>query len=161
MSIINSRSAILGEEEPGYDQYYQVKYNGKIVDKIEIDVYKKIPEKPGYLRYIGRRKITDILEELNSKLKELDMLPDEYGFDLWNDFGADSDKNKDFPAYRWICCYPVRGCSEGHYMHIGVITTGQSFGIKHLFLAKTLREGRAGMDYAAKICKVVGLLLQA
>jgi len=53
MSIVHARFAILGEEEPGFDSYWQVKYNKKIVDKIEIELWENIPEQPGYLRKAG------------------------------------------------------------------------------------------------------------
>ena len=158
MSVVYARFAIIGEEEPGFDSYKQVKYNGKVVDKIEIQKWEDIPDKPGYIREAGRLAIDEVCNILNQKLKELDIAPDEYGFDLWSDYKDNSDKGKEFPAWHWILCYPVTGGSEGHYMHIDVITQNDH---KHLYMAKTLREGQAGMEYAYEVCKVAALLLRA
>jgi hypothetical protein len=159
MSIVHARFAIIGEEEPGFDSYRQVKFNGKIVEKINIQLWEDIPEQPGYVRAAGRLTIDEVCKQLNEKLKALDIAPDEYGFDLWNDWDNKNDEGKEFPVWRWIACYPVTGTSEGHYMHIDVITpTGEH---KHMYLAKTLREGQPGMEYAYEVCKVAALLLQA
>jgi hypothetical protein len=159
MSIVHSRFAILGEEEPGFDSYRQVKYNGKIVDKIEIQLWEDVPDKPGYVREAGRLTIDEVCNQFNAKLKALEIAPDEYGFYLWHDGGSKNDKGKEFPAWHWIACYPVTGGSEGHYMHIDVITDRGEH--KHLFLAKTLQEGQSGMEYAYEVCKVAALLLRA
>lgn len=154
MSVVHARFALIGEEEPGFDSSRQVKYNGKIVEKIEIQKWEPILDKPGYVREAGRLKVNEVCELLNEKLKELDIAPDEYGFSLWSGVYGE----KEFPEWHWICCYPVTGSSEGHYMHIDVITKE---GHKHLYMAKTLRESQSGMEYAYEVCKIAALLLQA
>ena len=160
MSIVHARFAIVGEEEPGFDSYRQVKYNGKIVDKINIQLWEPVPDKPGYVREAGRLPIDEVCNQLNTKLKELNIAPDEYGFNLRRDYSSrDSDVGKEFPAWCWFACYPVTGSSEGYYMHIDVFT--QQGEHKNLFLAKTLQEGQSGMEYAYEVCKVAALLLQA
>ena len=154
MSVVHARFALIGEEEPGFDSFKQVKYNGKITDKIEIQKWEPVPEKPHCVKEAGKLTLGEVEELLNTKLKELGIAPDDYGFDLTYHLKADQE----FPEYHWICCYPVTGSSEGHYMHIDIIDGN---GYKHLFTGKTLREGQTGMEYAYEVCKVAALLLGA
>jgi len=67
-----------------------------------------------------------------------------YGIDL-NDFDyagpiCMTDRHRLFPqGYRWLACFTVRGCSEGHYIHVATVSTTpeEQQVIETLFLAKT------------------------
>jgi hypothetical protein len=60
-----------------------------------------------------------------------------------------------FPQdYNFIACYAVTGGSEGHYVHVDIITDEHR---KNLFLAKTFK----GMDHAWKIAAHIGKMLNA
>lgn len=65
------------------------------------------------------RAIGTIVRELNDLLKTEGIASDE----LFSDQTAwDPKKSKVMPArWYWIACYPVRGNSEGYYVHIDVI----------------------------------------
>jgi len=90
-------------------------------EPIEIYVYEPDPEKPGCLRHVRNRTIREVYEDLVSRLKAEDLLPDEY-FNI-SSYEVVSWKRGDleFPRYRAIACFPVTGASEGHYIHVGAL----------------------------------------
>lgn len=95
------------------------------------------------------RPMYDIVRDLNDRMKDLGMEPQEYGFSFseyeWRtpeEMQADSrrrmlgheqrseafaaqrklEQSRPIPLdYRWVSCYPVTGGSEGYYMHIDLI----------------------------------------
>jgi hypothetical protein len=86
-----------------------------------------------------------------------------YGVDL-GDFdyaGPTSLQGRDesFPrGYRWLTSFGVRGCSEGHFVHVAVVyfRHGEQV-LETLFLAKTF----AGWDAANALVTALNILLDA
>ena len=78
-----------------------------------------IPDKPGYVREIPR-KTAEILRELNERLEAEGNKPDEYGFSL--SVSREIEAQYWPLRFAWVACYAVTGGSEGHYIHIDVIT---------------------------------------
>lgn len=121
------------------------------VEPIEIHKYGPNPEKPGYLRYAGNRTVGEVFKELQERLKDEGLLPEEY-FDLVYDSVAWPKPEAEFPRCRVIACYPVTGRSEGHYIHIDALVARHgkdSFLIEAvpLFLGKTFQ----GFEFAAAV----------
>jgi hypothetical protein len=70
------------------------------------------------------RTIANVIRDLNTQLKAEGVADNE----LFGDQTAwDANKAKTLPArWSWLACYPVRGNSEGYYVHIDMIhTSGQ------------------------------------
>lgn len=137
---------------------------------IEIEVYKPHPEKTGYLLLDYRRTIQDVLDELNAKLKLEGREPDEYGFSNMTKYRdpaymAEGPRKYGqyalpWPEYRRIAVFPVTGNSEGHYIHIEIISPERKDGthtVECIGLAKTFR----GWDHACRIAGAAARLLQA
>ena len=81
---------------------------------IETNIFELIQDKPRMVRIIGRRKAVDVFAELESALKEANLLPDEY-FLLDNKF---EDENRLVPDLRDVICYANRDGSEGIYLDV-------------------------------------------
>lgn len=65
------------------------------------------------------RPIRDILRELNERLIAEGVHAEEYDF---SELLPENDsKPTTLGTERWLICYPVRGGSEGHYVHIATI----------------------------------------
>lgn len=95
----------------------------KKINIVETDVW--VPdEKPGYLRYVGQRKMEDVFQDLNAYLTQRDMLPDEYF--LPNSL---TEKGSLFPKDARIIAYADYGGNEGVYLDVDLITEK---GIEHL-----------------------------
>lgn len=131
---------------------------------IEIEVYKPVPAKPGYSTLDYRRKVQDVLEELNAKLAAEGIEVDE-GFTnmtkwddpAWSHTGTSTpyqEYSTPWPEYQRIAVFPVTGNSEGHYIHVSVTHVGM---INTIGLAKTFR----GWDHACLISARAARLLQA
>ena len=87
---------------------------------IMLCIDEPIPDKPGYVRELPR-KTAEILAELMTRLDAEGLRPDEYGFSL--SASREIDNGTFWPLrYAWVACYAVTGGSEGHYIHIDVIT---------------------------------------
>lgn len=111
---------------------------------IEVNIYEPVPDKPGYIRQTGRKTVQQVYDELVQRLRDKDMLPDEY-FSL----SADEMAQEPFPEHRWIVCFAVRGGSEGHYVHIELIPLNGRRRI--LYLGKTF-QGLARAQAIANAC---------
>ena len=81
---------------------------------IETNLFELIQDKPRMVRIIGRRKAVDVFAELESALKEANLLPDEY-FLLDNKF---EDENRLVPDLRDVICYANRDGSESIYLDV-------------------------------------------
>jgi len=132
----------------------------KSVEPIEIEVFEPDPEKPGYLRFVRIKTLQEIFDELYSRLESLDLLPDEY-FSISPDYrylqkyrGKKHDEIP-LPENCWrIISFAVRGASEGHYIHVGAITTEGEY--LNLFLGKTFR----GLDFALMVANACARCFQ-
>ena len=110
---------------------------------IALCIDEPIPEKPGYVRELPRR-VSEILGELNARLDAEGMRPEEYGFGL--SASREIENGGEWPLhYAWVACYAVTGGSEGHYIHIDVITRDDTRRL--ITLGKTFE----GMDRALAI----------
>ncbi len=131
---------------------------------IEIEVWKPHPTSPGLLLLDYRRKVQDVLDELNAKLKAEGLEPDEHGFSNMTKYDDPkymeeprkySQYSLPWPEYRRIAVFPVTGGSEGHYIHVIVLDVKN--GYTSIGLAKTFR----GWDHACRISAAAARLLQA
>lgn len=124
--LVNSRCVILdGKPAP---------------ELINIEVWEPNPDKPGYLRFIRMKTLQEVFNELKKWLKVENLLPEEY-FDL-----RSHQCEMPIPREYWrMVSFAVKGSSEGHYIHIGLILKGGQY--QDLFLGKTFQ----GLDYALKV----------
>ncbi len=81
---------------------------------VKTQIWESIPEKKGYVRYVGQRKLQEVFSELEAYLKKEDIYPDEY-FLL-----TSNDPNALFPRGD-IRCYALWGNSEGIYIELEVL----------------------------------------
>lgn len=85
------------------------------MSRIDTQIWKPHPEKPGYVCYVGQRKASEVFAELEAFLKEENIYPDEYF--LMTDFEL---PDMDFPKGN-IRCYAQWGGSEGIYLEVDVL----------------------------------------
>lgn len=109
------------------------------MEPIEIGVYEPMPDRPGCLRYVRNRTVGEVWKELGERLQQEDLFPDEH-----MGMAASANGRSEFPAYRFLACYPVTGGSEGHYIHVDAVKEGKNAPV---FLGKTFQ----GMDFAAAV----------
>ncbi|MBD1995369.1 hypothetical protein H6G00_01820 [Leptolyngbya sp. FACHB-541] len=80
---------------------------------------------------------------------------------LLDGFGVAIGTGRDemIPRHKWIACFPVTGGSEGHYIHIDLISFDGNGNqtTKPLFVAKTFE----GWDVAAVFAALCGRILLA
>lgn len=81
---------------------------------IETQIWEEVPEKKGYVRYVGQRKMAEVFSELEAYLKKENLYPDEY-FLL-----SDERPEAEFPRGD-IRCYAQWGSSEGIYLELEVL----------------------------------------
>ena len=107
---------------------------------------------------ITPKTIGEVYRAVHAELKRQRYLPDE-GFSLWDR----RDKDAPFPLNaRWVAAYAVTGGSEGHWVHVGAVFQPEGVEtetIRHLFLGKTLREGRDGMDFMYRVSAIIARML--
>lgn len=82
---------------------------------IETQIWEDVPEKKGYVRYVGQRKLHDVFSELEAYLKKENIYPDEYFM-----LTRDNDPDAQFPQGD-IRCYAQWGNSEGIYIELEVL----------------------------------------
>lgn len=112
---------------------------------IETNIFELIQDKPRMVRIIGRRKAVDVFAELESALKEANLLPDEY-FLLDNKF---EDENRLVPDLRDVICYANRDGSESIYLDVylcGYDDVTDKYQRFHFATGKTLREDSYAFD---------------
>ena len=107
------------------------------------------------------RLLKDIAEDIRKILKAEDLLDDSFGLASPISMG-DAYKTKRWPdTYRWVSVFPVTGSSEGHYLHVEIISQAKQAGENGprdlVFLGKTFM----GWDYVWRQAKRVAELLEA
>lgn len=113
--------------------------------RIETNIFEQVEDRPGMVRIVGRKKAVDVFAELESALKEANLLPDDY-FLLDAHF---KDEKCLIPALRDVVCYANWGESEGIYLDVylcgydDVTDKHQSF---HFATGKTLCEDSYAFD---------------
>lgn len=101
-------------------------------DTIETDVWEPKEDGPSYLEYVGQRKASDVLRDINLQLSQyIAMTGYQYGWEnaypsnceYWNISCSRELDNQNgvFPKAHWIACYAVTGGSEGYYVHVDAI----------------------------------------
>lgn len=85
------------------------------MSRINTQIWEPHPEKPGYVRYVGQRKMDEVFAELEAFLKEENIYPDEYF--LMTDFDR---SDMEFPKGS-IRCYAQWGGSEGIYLDVDIL----------------------------------------
>ena len=131
---------------------------------IKLSYWKPDPDRPGYLKFVGTptyRQVFDLLHEV----LEAEGLIDEYfepSLSLEQDTSLTEGRQRlDEPVprdIRWVCCWTVRGGSEGDYIHIEFDVTDRWTGKAHrvpFALGKTF----LGRDHAWRIARRVAELL--
>lgn len=112
---------------------------------IDTQNWESVPDKPGLIRVVSRRKAVEVFRELVDALCSENLCPDEY-FDLDNDF---RDEKIDFPEIRDLYCYAQWGTSEGIYLEVELIVYNEATRCcerKHFATGKTLAEDSASYD---------------
>lgn len=135
-----------------YARYIDLEAPVPEVEPIEIYVYEPDPEKPGCLRHVRNRTIKEVYDDLVSRLKAEDLLPDEYFSISSYDVVSWKRGDLEFPRFRFIACFPVTGASEGHYIHVGVLVERTDVKpplveLVPIFIGKTFQ----GFDFAAAV----------
>lgn len=85
---------------------------------IELQHYKPHPDKPGYLTFDHNTTIRDVYRQCDAALTEAGLIGEMEYFDI---FAGYQRAKADWPASRWVACFPVEGGSEGHYVHVEAI----------------------------------------
>lgn len=81
---------------------------------IQTQIWEEVPDKKGFVRYVGQRKLQEVFSELEAFLKKENIYPDEYL--LLSDDSPDAL----FPQGD-IRCYAQWGNSEGIYVELEVL----------------------------------------
>lgn len=113
--------------------------------RIETNIFEQVEDRPGMVRIVGRKKAVDVFAELESALKEANLLPDEY-FRLDDKF---EDENRLIPDLRDVVCYANWGESEGIYLDVylcGYDDVTDKYQRFHFATGKTLREDSYAFD---------------
>ena len=105
---------------------------------IETEIWEDHPEKPGYLRFVKTRKAYEVFKELESSMKENDMMPDEY-FLLSPRF----DEKTEIPRDACFYAYAQWGSNEGVYLEVEMVSQN---GRQHFATGKTLGETEEDYD---------------
>lgn len=103
-------------------------------EPIQLEIWKKHPEKEGYLMYDRSKTYGEVREELRERLEAEGMI----------DEGLSTTVKPEIRVphpYRWIACFAVTGTNEGHYVHVEIFQSGVDEHHKHtgelVFLTKT------------------------
>jgi hypothetical protein len=113
------------------------------VNQIETEIWVNNPEKPGYLMLERKKTLNEVFKELVQVLREHGVYEELDYFHVT----VGEDKNRDFPDFHKIACFAVEGGSEGHYIHIAVIT---ATGTDTIFLGKTF----CGIEHALNVSNI-------
>ena len=110
---------------------------------IETQIWEEIPEKKGYVRYVGQRKLIEVFNELEAYLKKEGICPEEYFLPT-----HEAQPDTLFPRGD-IRCYAQWGGSEGIYIELEVLvgaTKDSPYKIVHIATGKILDESAAAYD---------------
>ena len=88
------------------------------MSRIETEIWEPVPDKPGYVQYVGQRKVSEVFQDLENFLREENLYPDEY-FLLSHDFCREPDQK--MPRIRDVICYAQWGGSEGVYLEVELL----------------------------------------
>lgn len=107
--------------------------------------WKPVPDKPGLIELVSRRKAVEVFHDLEDALRNADLYPDEY-FLLDNEF---RNEKIDFPEISDLTCFAQWGNSEGIYLDVELIVYDRENNCckrKHFATGKTLAEDSASFD---------------
>ena len=99
--------------------------------------------------------LTEIIKEVKLRLDEKD--PEVLKEADYFDINAGGKDNRWDPNTQRIAVFYVKGGSEGYYVHVEAFYEGTR---KLIFLAKTLREGEAGITWAEKMVCALSRILE-
>lgn len=119
---------------------------------IEVEHYKPSTDKPGYLTFDRRATIGEVRAACDDVLRQADL------YDQMESFGSFPalDEGQAWPAARWVAVFPVRGGSEGYYVHVEALAINDSNGRQTnqrqlILMGKTFE----GIDTANKIANAL------
>ena len=131
-----------------------------ITDTIKTEIWEDVPGKPGYVRHIGQKPKIEVFKQVETCLREKDLLKKMDYFSLQTKTYDVAATKEEFPWSRWIAVYPVIGDNEGHYIHVDAICVSNFRTNKFLkerealFLGKTFE----GFEVAAQIASEISAL---
>ena len=105
---------------------------------IETEIWEEHPEKPGYVRFVKTRKVSEVFKELVQRMEENGMMPDEY-FLLSSKF----DEKSDMPRDAYFFAYAQWGGNEGVYLEVEMMSENEK---QHFATGKTLGETESDYD---------------
>ena len=113
------------------------------METIDMKIYEPVPGKKGLVREIGFRKAKDVFHELEERLRQLGLYPDEY-FVLNSPY---DDKGALFPEIVTMNCYANWGGSEGIYLEVDLIAVEDGKLVRRNFATgKSLAEDGESFD---------------
>ncbi len=122
------------------------------MDIIETKIYEPMPGNPKLLKEVGARKAVDVFNELEERLRQLGLYPEEY-FLLDSEF---EDEKALFPDMVDMCCYAQWGGSEGIYLEVFIVTVVDGKWVRKNFATgKSLAEDTDSFDRMQYIAGVI------
>ena len=113
------------------------------METIDMKIYEPVPGKKGLVREVGFRKAKDVFQELEERLRQLGLYPDEY-FVLNSPY---DDKGALFPETVTMHCYANWGGSEGIYLEVDLIAVEDGKLVRRNFATgKSLAEDGDSFD---------------
>ena len=113
------------------------------METIDMKIYEPVPGKKGLVREVGFRKAKDVFHELEERLRQLGLYPDEY-FVLNSPY---DDKGALFPETVTMHCYANWGGSEGIYLEVDLIAVEDGKLVRRNFATgKSLAEDGDSFD---------------
>ena len=114
-----------------------------MMETIDMKIYEPVPGKKGLVREVGPRKAKDVFHELEERLRQLGLYPDEY-FVLSSPY---DDKGALFPETVTMHCYANWGDSEGIYLDVDLIAVEDGKLVRRNFATgKSLAEDGDSFD---------------
>ena len=113
------------------------------METIDMKIYEPVPGKKGLVREVGFRKAKDVFHELEERLRQLGLYPDEY-FVLNSPY---DDKGALFPETVTMHCYANWGGSEGIYLEVDLMAVEDGKLVRRNFATgKSLAEDGDSFD---------------
>ena len=110
--------------------------------EIETRIWEPVPEKPGMVRIVSRRKALDVFHDLEEALREADLYPDDYLL-----IGSEFDnENAEMPEMSDLICYAQWGNNEGIYLEVIIVTLDKE---KNCYVRKSFATGKTLADDSA------------
>lgn len=120
-----------------------------------LEYWTQNPEKPGYMKF--ERTLTyDEFEALMVPALKAEPYEDASLYDYLDylHMGPHRRDGNAIPRVNRIFISPVKGSSEGHYLHCLGEISNQDHMIR-IFLAKTCCEGDTGLDIMCRVLKII------